>query len=65
MKIDVALQLLIALMTQAQTLGNAIRNARAEGRDDLTDAELQTFRSADDDARARLQAEIDRQKGTG
>lgn len=62
MKIELALQLLLAMLNQVGTLGAAIRKAREEGRDDLTDEELKPFRDADDEARARLQAEIDRQK---
>jgi len=59
MKADLAIQILLALINQAGVLGAAINKARAEGRDDLTDEELQSFRDADDASRLRLQAAID------
>ena len=55
-----ALRLLILLTTQANALATSIRTARAEGRDDLTDAELQSaFIDKDDASRASLQEKID------
>lgn len=59
MKVDEALRLLILLTQQANSIAAAVGKARKEGRDDLTDAELDTFVEKDDDARARLQAKID------
>lgn len=59
MKVDVAVALLIALLQEANKLGAAISAARADGRDDLTDAEVDEFAGRDDAARARLQAKID------
>lgn len=59
MKVDVAVALLIALLQEANKLGAAINAARADGRDDLTDAEVDEFAGRDDAARARLQAKID------
>lgn len=59
MKVDVAVALLIALLQEANRLGAAINAARADGRDDLTDAEVDEFAGRDDAARARLQAKID------
>jgi hypothetical protein len=59
-KTEEALRLIILLTQQANALGVAYRNARAEGRDDLTDAELQSaFIDKDDASRAKLQAQID------
>lgn len=58
-----AVALLIALLNQANALGNLIRNARAEGRD-ITDEELDGLAAGDDAARARLQAEIDKIRGS-
>ena len=59
MEVDVAVALLIALLQEANRLGAAINAARADGRDDLTDAEVDEFAGRDDAARARLQAKID------
>lgn len=59
MDLTTALSLLVALLGQANKLGELIRNARAEGRTDLTEEELDSLAGADDDARARLQALID------
>lgn len=59
MKIDQALALLAALLREGIALSNAINNARAAGRDDLTDDEVASFAGRDDAARARLQAKID------
>jgi hypothetical protein len=54
-----AISLLIILLDQASKLGAAISAARAEGRTDLTDAEVDAFAGSDDAARARLQGKID------
>lgn len=59
MKVDTAVALLIALLREANALGASIKAARDEGRDDLTDAEVDEFAGRDDAARARLQAKID------
>lgn len=59
MKIDVALALLTALLREGIALSNAINTARAQGRDDLTDDEVDSFAGRDDQARDRLQAKID------
>lgn len=53
-----ATQLLIQLLTQAQTISNLIAAAQARGTD-ITKDELNTLRAADDAARAALQAFID------
>lgn len=59
MDLTTALTLLISLLGQANRLGELIRAARAEGREDLTEEELNELVGADDAARARLQALID------
>lgn len=61
MKIDIntALQLLTVALTQANSLAASIRTARAEGRDDLTEAEVDDYVGKDDAARDRLQDKID------
>ncbi len=60
MNVDVALQILLALINRASTLSAAIGKAREEGRDDLTTEELQKFRDQDDAAKADLQSLIDK-----
>lgn len=57
MNIDLALQLLLALATRTQEIGNLIAQARAEGRD-LTSDELDQLAVKDDTARAELDAAI-------
>lgn len=56
-------QLLVSLLLQGTLqlakYANTLNNARAQGRD-VSDEELNAAASADDIARARLQAEIDR-----
>lgn len=61
MNIDLALELLITLMTQGESLitqgkqlASAINKARAEGRTDLSDAEVDTFAALDDAAKKRV-----------
>lgn len=46
-----------------QSLRAAIEKAEAEGRDDLTTADIDSFAAADDAARADLQTAIDAVKG--
>lgn len=48
-----ATELLLKLLTQAQAIGGIIAKAQAEGRD-VTAAELNTLRAADDAAKDRL-----------
>lgn len=55
----IATQLLIQTLTQAQAFSAALAKAHAEGRD-ISEAELNECVLADDAARARLQALIDR-----
>lgn len=59
MDLGTAITLLTQLLGQASTLGNAIKKAREEGRNDLTKEEVDAFVAKDDEARARLQAAID------
>lgn len=55
MKVEVALGLLLGFLDQAQKIGAAINNARAEGRDDLTKEEVDEFARRDDEASARVE----------
>lgn len=57
-------QLLIQLLSQAQSIGQLLRTARAEDRD-VTDEELDTLAGNDDAVRAALDAEIQRQREEG
>lgn len=61
MKIDIntALQLLTVALAQANSLAASIRTARAEGREDLNEAEVDDYVGKDDAARDRLQDKID------
>jgi hypothetical protein len=55
--ITLALQLLVSWLLHAKNLSAVLSQAQSEGRD-LTDAELQGFVTADDDAKKRLDATI-------
>lgn len=57
MNTEIAIAILLTLAQQADKIAALIRQARAEGRD-ITDAELDALASADDQARALLEAEI-------
>lgn len=59
--INLALDLVIALLSRASEVSAAIKKAQAEGRD-LTDAELDSFVAANDEARAALVEAIARAK---
>lgn len=61
MNVNTAIDLLLALMLNAQKISVLIAQARAEGREDLTAAELATLRAEDDAARAKLVAAINAQ----
>lgn len=61
MKVDLAIQLMLAALNSASKLGTLIQNARAQGRD-VTDAELAGLRAEDDAAKAALDAEIAKQR---
>ena len=54
MGIDLALELLLALLAKTSEISALIAQARAEGRDTLTPEEWSTITAADDAARARL-----------
>ena len=56
----VATQLLLQLLTQAQSIGALISKAQSEGRD-VTAEELDGLKSADDAARKALQDTIEAQ----
>lgn len=65
MNAALAIQLLLQLLSQAQSLGTVIKRAREEGRD-VTDEELDELAALDDSVRDALRAEIARQRaGTG
>jgi hypothetical protein len=52
-----ATELLLKLLVQAQAIGGVIAKAQAEGRD-VTAAELDTLKAADDAAKAKLDSMI-------
>ena len=54
MKVDLAIELLLALLANSQRISALIQQARAEGREELTTAEWNQILSADDEARIRL-----------
>lgn len=54
-----ALDLIASLGARMTAVISAISNARAEGRSDLSAAELETFRTADNAARIALDEKID------
>lgn len=58
---EAAVTLLLGLLDRAAAVGALITKARAEGRD-VTADELAAAAAEDDTARAKLQAEIDRQR---
>ena len=57
MNAALAVQLLLGLLQQSQTIGNLILAAQSAGRD-LTDDELNSIIAADDAAKAALSAAI-------
>lgn len=65
MKVSAALELLLQLTTAGAKLSALITQARAEGREELTQAELQTLVTENDAATAALAAEIAKAKGEG
>lgn len=60
MKAAAAIELALQLIDAAARLGQLVRQARAEGREDLTDDELQAVVADNDAARAQLVAAINR-----
>jgi len=61
MTVELALTLLIQLLSQADALGRLIKTARSEGRD-ITELELDAFVMGDDNARQALLDAIARAK---
>jgi hypothetical protein len=61
MNAALAIQLLLSLLDRAGQIGALINTAQSQGRD-ITKEELDALASADDDARAKLQAAIDAAK---
>lgn len=57
-----AMALLVKAIDGAQRIAAAIKRAGEEGREHLTLDELRSFQRADDEMRAKLSAEIDRQR---
>ena len=62
--VNLAIQLVLALINQAGTVSAMIQKAQSEGRD-LTPEELNTLASSDDAARAQLVAAINAAKAGG
>lgn len=58
MNLEIAIQLVLALLNRAAQIGAMIMKARAEGRD-ISDAELDGLRAGDDTAKLKLQQHID------
>ena len=65
MKVDLAISLLIALANNAGRISAAISQARADGKDELDDAEWDAIVAADDTARIKQQIALDRAKAEG
>ena len=59
MTLAAAVDLLITLITQAQRVSQIIARARSEGRDTLSDDDIQELEIANDQARADLEAAIE------
>lgn len=64
MNIDLALTLIITLLNRSSEISALIQKARGEGRD-LTNAELDGLVTADDVARADLEAAIAEKRAAG
>lgn len=59
MNVATGLDLLVSLAEQAYRLSEMLRQAQAEGREGLTDAEVEQLALENTDARQRLQDAID------
>ncbi len=59
MNVNLALELLIALISKSQEISLMIQQARGQGREEFTSAEWDVITRADDEARARLAAAIE------
>lgn len=60
MGIAEAIDLVMTLVSRAGTVSSLIKKARAEGRDTLSDDEVNQLVAENDAARAELQAAIDK-----
>ena len=60
-----AVDLMLNLLTQATRVGAVITRARAQGRDGLTDAEVDELTAENTKARDDLQSAIDRARAEG
>lgn len=58
MRTDAALTLLFGIIDRAAAISAIIANAKADGREELTDEELHAIVTADDEARDALAANI-------
>ena len=65
MTVAAAVDLLLALLLQVQRVSAMIKKAREEGRDGLSDDEVDELAAADDEARAEFRAAIDRARAEG
>ncbi len=63
MNVAIALSLLIQLSQQIQQISALIAKAKAEGRDEITEADIDAIVGDDDAARAELKAAIDKAVG--
>jgi len=61
--ISIALQILFGLLGQAQQIGTLIQQAKSEGRDDLTDTEVDTIVANYKADHAKLDADIAKSSG--
>jgi len=65
MKIAIALELAVQLLTQLNQISALITKAQGEGRDTLTDDELENIITVDDGARGALQVAIEKARTEG
>jgi len=65
MKLAAAIDLLLTLITQAQRVSTIIAQARAEGRESLSEDDINELTAANDDARAELEAAIETARTEG
>lgn len=63
MTVELAVELLLALLMKSQEISAVIAKARLEGRDTLTKDEWDSVLAADDAARARLVGLIEKAGG--
>lgn len=65
MNVASALDLILNLLNQAARVGAMIQRARQEGRDSLTDAEVDELAAENTQAREGVQAAIDQARAEG